>query len=601
MSTKTIYKRIAFVAVTALGAGILSVTPANAAITNVAPVEGATNPVSEVSTLNIASKISVSGSAAVDTTEADATSVGLLTVSDISGNRWAGTSQTATLLASGALGVYTEANSTGATTISAITVENGTISAAAGADKINSALTVAVNGGATTLSVAVKPNAGATTMTVRSYHANSSTYGGAANTAADATAIATAAAAPSLGTLTGQITVTIASASAAGAMSTTKSGIYFAADGTGGLTEDATSGTWKTKSPTSQLANLDIDDAYGNAIAATTGLLQATATNGAIVAIRAAGTTTPGTASTAFYTGASPDNTILVVNAPAFVAVSTTVTVTYNGVLVGTKAFTFTGPISKIAIGAALRIKELSGTPSAASGVKGATIAFSDSAGNVIYPVASDAYYPTSNLLVSADSDRTPVLSVTPTSSVTGHIDWNCGSSASTDNAIFTYVNNGGVIATSNSAKVSCAGNADSYTASWDKAVYTPGEVATLKVTFKDSKGFLANDNYDWSSGSFGATSVSSGGGVFAVASSSADTSALGVASYRLLVGVTEGSYNAVVNVDALTGQDAVTAGFTVKSATTSVSNADVLKSIVALIASINKQIQALQKLILKR
>jgi hypothetical protein len=32
-----------------------------------------------------------------------------------------------------------------------------------------------------------------------------------------------------------------------------------------------------------------------------------------------------------------------------------------------------------------------------------------------------------------------------------------------------------------------------------------------------------------------------------------------------------------------------------------SVSNADVLKSIVSLIASINKQIQALQKLILRR
>jgi hypothetical protein len=39
----------------------------------------------------------------------------------------------------------------------------------------------------------------------------------------------------------------------------------------------------------------------------------------------------------------------------------------------------------------------------------------------------------------------------------------------------------------------------------------------------------------------------------------------------------------------------------TVKNATATVTNADVLKSIVSLIASINKQIQALQKLILKR
>jgi hypothetical protein len=43
------------------------------------------------------------------------------------------------------------------------------------------------------------------------------------------------------------------------------------------------------------------------------------------------------------------------------------------------------------------------------------------------------------------------------------------------------------------------------------------------------------------------------------------------------------------------------TPSYKVGTGTTVVSNADVLKSIVALIASINKQIQALQKLILKR
>jgi hypothetical protein len=47
--------------------------------------------------------------------------------------------------------------------------------------------------------------------------------------------------------------------------------------------------------------------------------------------------------------------------------------------------------------------------------------------------------------------------------------------------------------------------------------------------------------------------------------------------------------------------QAAVTAAYKIAATTATVSNADVLKSIVALIASINKQIQALQKLILKR
>jgi len=47
--------------------------------------------------------------------------------------------------------------------------------------------------------------------------------------------------------------------------------------------------------------------------------------------------------------------------------------------------------------------------------------------------------------------------------------------------------------------------------------------------------------------------------------------------------------------------QAAVVAPYKIALTTAAVSNADVLKSIVALIASINKQIAALQKLILKR
>jgi hypothetical protein len=67
---------------------------------------------------------------------------------------------------------------------------------------------------------------------------------------------------------------------------------------------------------------------------------------------------------------------------------------------------------------------------------------------------------------------------------------------------------------------------------------------------------------------------------------------------------MTAGTYTAIVDFGTLTG-----AGTAVKATPTyklttggdQTSNADILKSIVALIASINKQIQALQKLILKR
>jgi len=598
MSTKTMKQRIALVAVSALTAGVLSVasTPVANAAANVAAGTAQTAATTE-GVLNIATLASTTGSPVTTNTVVSnvptvAASVGLVNVSSLLGDLVAGTTQTAVMLNTGSLVVYSATNTS--LTASAVTVSGGTLSGGAATSATGGALNasrtsyaVAGTGSVEMFAVAVTPDAGATSMTVALY------------TKASTTA-ASMAASQSGATLAGLITVTITTSSVAGAMSTAKSGVYYSAAGAAEtLTEDATSGTWKDKSPTSQFANVRIRDAFGTALASTSGLLQATATNGALVALNTSGTTTAGTASTAFRTGATPDAATLVVKAPSFAALTTTVTVTYNGVTVGTKSFTFTGPISNITIGSAARIGALSQAATAA--VKGATISFADAAGNTIYPTSGGSYYPTSALLVSATSDRTPILSITPTSSVTGYIDWNCGSSASKDNAVMTYTNLNGSVATSNAASVSCADNPKTYEASFDKASYQPGDVATLTVTFKDSKGNLANDTYDWSSGNWSASSVSVGGGTLAVASATTDTSALGKATYRLLVGSNEGVFNAVVNVDVLTSQSAVIAPLTVKAGTTSVTNADVLKSIVALIASINKQIQALQALILKK
>jgi tRNA U34 5-carboxymethylaminomethyl modifying enzyme MnmG/GidA len=63
----------------------------------------------------------------------------------------------------------------------------------------------------------------------------------------------------------------------------------------------------------------------------------------------------------------------------------------------------------------------------------------------------------------------------------------------------------------------------------------------------------------------------------------------------------TEGSYGFSVDLTTLITQDPSIGTLPVKPSVAGVSNAEVLKSIVALIASINKQIQALQKLILQR
>ena len=84
-------------------------------------------------------------------------------------------------------------------------------------------------------------------------------------------------------------------------------------------------------------------------------------------------------------------------------------------------------------------------------------------------------------------------------------------------------------------------------------------------------------------------------------APTTADTFDAGVAKYKYVVGTTEGSYALVVDLPAYFATDAAkTISYKVAGAA-GVSNADVLKAIVSLIASINKQIAALQKALLRR
>jgi hypothetical protein len=95
------------------------------------------------------------------------------------------------------------------------------------------------------------------------------------------------------------------------------------------------------------------------------------------------------------------------------------------------------------------------------------------------------------------------------------------------------------------------------------------------------------------------------GTAVAAPTATDAADSAAGVKKYSFVVGATEGDNTAVVSVpvvnSANSAQSNVTVTYTIKSTSSAVSNADVLKAIVSLIASINKQIAALQKALLRR
>jgi len=291
---------------------------------------------------------------------------------------------------------------------------------------------------------------------------------------------------------------------------------------------------------------------------------------------------------------------------------STTVTVSWNGAVVGTKTVNFLGEVAKLTATVDYIGRAGTSTP-AAIGYVVAT----DSAGNTVYvssgiiPTASTLNTAVTNVVFSDWSDS-------GTLDTKSDFDATCagtaatGRSAGSANVTFTYANPlSGTVITSNAVTIRCGGDAATYTASFDKAVYAPGDVATLTITGKDAQGNLTNAVTDYVGSGATLMTISGGGqltlvGAAPVAGTAEKFNAgPGTMVKKFTVGSTEGAYNAIVSIPVsnaydLGGKD-ITVAYQVKSATASVTNADVLKSIVSLIASINKQIQALQKLILRR
>ena len=611
MSTKTVTKRIALATVVALGAGVLSLvtvssasasTPTVIAARDVNAAAGSPNTaVNDAGILFQATASSITGAAVQNSgTPSSNTSVGLVNTSDIANGQVAGTTQTAILLSTGALNVFE--TGTSSSTFDVITVTGGTISASNGT-YLNSGSTLASIGSTTSWGVVVKPSSGSTSMTVALY---------TGNTAKDST---------SGGSLSGQITVTIAGSSVAGTVSTAKSGVFYTDSApTTGLTADKTSGTSTPTNPfqgtsaygVSQFADIRELDAFGTPISAnSTHLTTATATNGAYVALGTG--TTAGTQSTAFIAGNNgTDNAVLVVSNPTTAPLTTVVTVSLDGVVIGTKSFTFTGEVAKITLSSA--------SNGALSSTGTATIAFADSAGNAVYPSTStttgsgSTKYPLGNLLVDGNTTNAYITgaSVTtpPTSTTAGVLTFTTGASAGSANLAVKYTNLDGTVISSNALTVSSSDAPYSYTAALDKAKYNVGDIATLTVTFKDSKGNVANDNGGIASSTY-VPAISGGllgntNGSLITDGSSTDATTNGVATYKFVVGQPSATpYNGqllvsfgVVNARN-SGQTTQTVAYSIGDSSTSLN--DVLKGIVSLIASINKQIAALAKLVAKK
>jgi hypothetical protein len=356
--------------------------------------------------------------------------------------------------------------------------------------------------------------------------------------------------------------------------------------------------------------------------------LIATATNGALVNLGADGSAlASGSGTTAVASDKGESDIVRVDAKTAGVPQTTTVTISHNGVTVCTKTLKFRGYAASMEVSNVATV-DLSGAvtntkwlgEAAADGGIGifATsqssareghfyMVLKDSDGNIVTPASTDTFAIDSATITTTVTNAVSTYaaatnpfatSTTSTSAASKTVGvFTCGPVAGSSSIKMVHTSAAtGTKVTSPAFTARCADDPYSFTASWDKATYTSGDVATLTLTFKDSKGNAANSLDAPGAHTIVApqlTNVSTTGSAVKL------TNASGVITYTYTVGTTAGSYSAIIDFSGLDQKE--TASYKIVTGGDTTTNADILKSIVALIASINKQIQALQKLILKR
>lgn len=617
MSTKTNFKRVALVAVAALGLGVLtSVAPANAGNT--------TN-----DTLQISTTASTTGAGAASSTMASQTSSGWVvqtSTTAVAANGGLGLTNsnaaTGIVLAGAKIAFSVGSNATSANGISVV-VTGGTLSSITAegpaAALTTSGAAASVNGSSTT---AVATQTGTTAANLNGLFNVSAAAGSTASIAAYSGAGITGTTTATNGTLIGIWTLTVAPASAAGVYAPTYSSIYNQTAITKGTTAGGAAGTFVgTYDVNDRIANgkvgvivYQLADAYGSGV--TTGTLAVTATNSATVKIAKTGVAAQSgvySATTSFDSVdlAADPNGYIVVNQPvANTAGSTTVTITLNGTVLATKTLNWNGDVASLAVDT---VNSNSNFKNGADltftgGLAGVVYVAKDAAGNAIDLAAAPTVTGQTGSMVGAS-----LAAITGTTNgaiqdaVTGYGYGTMSIPSSTLTGKGTYklkvTNAAGVSVTSQevTANVSDATGLDSFVAKWDKDSYAPGEIAVLTVTGKDTKGNVIADG-----------TAAAGLSLTVAGSATAGFTAVGTACTTSTVfsggkftckyaANTEGAWSYSVDVTTNVNAQAPTVGALKITSGGAVSNADVLKALVSLIASINKQIAALQKALLKK
>jgi hypothetical protein len=342
--------------------------------------------------------------------------------------------------------------------------------------------------------------------------------------------------------------------------------------------------------------NLNLVDVYSNSLTGA-GVLAASATAGAVINWESAPSVQSSVAYSATRGATGTELWVTQGTANKDKPITTTVSITLDGVAVSTKTIKFQG------VPSAILVKDITVGKTGSDGYFKAKV--QDSAGNDLASKVVSG----SSLENSAAAVAAIVSAVDPaTSGADGDYSaladgkFSCTKGGVTTLTLSTPISTVSGTYVKKAITVACGGALDTWTISMDKAVYAPGEIATLTVTGKDSLGNLVNTT-DTMNGAGVAIEYSFGGMTMITAPTGGDkfSSAAGAKTYTLTVGQTEGAFVGSFKIAGATDTAAKTVQYKVQAGTATVSNADVLKSIVALIASINKQIQALQKLILKR
>jgi hypothetical protein len=614
---------------------VLTVASVPVASANVHTGAGAASPAVEAAddtqTLYVATVTNNSGTSAladvanatIGSVEDTARSVGLL-AKDTS----TGTAQTATILAGGVLSLYGQYATTIALTATGGTFGiNATATAATSVTFADPARTVLFSypagGTASNGNLAAVWTAPTTlgTYTISMYY----------KTATTNPTLPGATSGPSSGTLGAAITVTVVAASAGGSYSAANSACLTKTSATTEL-YDGVSGTLTADSTSSNVANgaawyigFKLNDAYGQNLPA--GNIVVNATNSGVVNLGAGSSAvTAGTGSTVVEASTGDSRQVRVDQPTAGAPLTTTVTISYNGTTICTKTVSIRGLAASISVsdiatvdlgGAVVNNDWLGETDTVPASLGTARhghyyVTLKDSAGNTVFPAAGDSFSMDAStttsivtgLAVASGNFATTTSSTNPMSKSVGT--FTCGPTAGQSDVKLKYtIAATGATVTSPAFTARCADDPVSYKVSLDKASYTQGEIATMTVSFFDSKGNPAN-------------SVDTPGPVTmimpymtfvsATGSGSMLPNNKGVKTYTMTVGTSvelvSATYTGVVDFSTITGTygvDKATPTYKLTTGSTDVSFTEVLKSVVALIASINKQIQALQKLILKR